>query len=386
MMRSIALTALLGGTVLLPSLHAQGEADQLTYYDVATKKDVKIQTKTEIVEETPTKIVIKQGNQNKDILIAHLRDIEYFVGAGTKATYRKAGYQEAIMLNPTDKEINPSNKDPKKAFEDSLDAYKTVLMDIKGKKLVLAERHMQFCMGRLLARRSEADPTQAELASQILSAFIKDNPDSWQLCEAGKLLGQIQEMAGRKAEAVKVYEELSARIDIPKELRLEFDFLLARVLIKSDKPTQAQERLTKIAAALPKEDPLQPKVQVYQAECLVAAKNFSDAEKALKVILNGSGDYTIKGMAANSLGDCYRLQGKAEDAMWQYLWVDQLYNADKHEHSRALYWLSKVFPQVTTVKDAASKALACKQKLQTKDFNGLEYQKLVAREEAGGMK
>jgi hypothetical protein len=86
----------------------------------------------------------------------------------------------------------------------------------------------------------------------------------------------------------------------------------------------------------------------------------------------------IKALAANTLGDYYRETGKQEDAFWQYLWVDIVYNQDKHEQAKALYHLSKLFDHV---KGDAARAVACRERLlKDKEFSGLEYQKLAAKE------
>ena len=67
-----------------------------------------------------------------------------------------------------------------------------------------------------------------------------------------------------------------------------------------------------------------------------------------------------------------------ENAFWKYLWVDVLYYQDKTEHARALYNLSKLFDQVK--KDEA-RAKECRNRLKEKEFNGLDYQQRVLREE-----
>ncbi len=379
MTRHLVTTALAAFALLGTALaaRAQQEAERVVYYDRALKKDATITsqvTKITIAEETPTKLTFKQGAKTIEVPLADLRELEYGVGAGLKPTYHRAMNQETEMLKP-------DARDAKKSFEESLAAYREVQTGLKDKGLTFAARHLQFSVGRLLARRAEADPSQVDQAVKELSKFIEENPNAWQLTEAARLLGQQYEAAGKKAEAAKVYEDLVARNDLPKEARQEFDFLLARALIQGGKHAQAQARLEKMAKELPAADPNSGRVQVYLAECQAAAGKYPDAEKGLRAVLDGQADYAVKGMAANTLADCYRLSGKPEEAMWEYLWVDQVYNQDKGEHARALYHLSKLFD---SVKHDAARAQACRDRLlKEKDFIGQEFQKRAAREDAG---
>src|SRR5205823_1568413 len=123
-------------------------------------------------------------------------------------------------------------------------------------------------------KRAEVDSSQTEAAAQALDKFLKDFPEAWQVGRAGKLLGQLQEVGGNNAGAIKTYEELSVRGDLPKETRQEFDFLLARALIQGGKHGLAQERLLRIAKDYPPTDPQGQRVQVYLQECQVAAKKY----------------------------------------------------------------------------------------------------------------
>jgi tetratricopeptide (TPR) repeat protein len=378
-MNRIATPAVLAGcTLLAVSLAARADhtADWITYFDRGEKVEKTIKTKFTITAETPVKILFLEGAKTVEVLAGDVRHLEYVLGAGTQPTYRKAIDQEKEMLKP-------DAKDPKKAFETSLESYQKSLADIKGQSLPHASRHIEFCIGRLLARRADADPAQADPALQALTKVIKDHPDSWQILEAARLLGQVQGSAAKKADVQKAYEELAARIDLPKEARQEFEFLLVRSLIQGGGHAQAKERLTKMALA--PTDPQAPKAQVYLAEAHIAGRNFDEAKKVLRAVLDGKADYATKGMAANALGDCYRLSGRDEDkkeALWQYLWVDQVYNHDRHEHARALYHLSKLFGEIGGENAGARKEEFRAKLLENPEFRGLEYRRKADGEEA----
>jgi predicted negative regulator of RcsB-dependent stress response len=347
------------------------EQPTIRYYDRAKKKEDKVTAA--ITQETPTKIVYKtSGNKTYEIPATDILDIVYDVRAGSRPDYRKA------LSNDEDVDKPGTEEQHAKAFKAALDGYKEIAPEFNPKENPTGYRHLQFRLARLLARRSEEDPTQLEPAIKALNAFLKDHSDGWQIGLAGQLLGKLQESNGDFAGAQKTYETMAKNTDLPKEMRLDFEMLEVRGLLRTSKHAQAEEKLKKMAVGLGPNDPNTVKLQVYQVECQVVAKKYEGAEAKLKAVLASDADPMIKALAANTLGDYYRETGKPEDAFWQYLWVDIVYNQDKHEQARALYHLSKLFDQV---KGDAARAVACRERLlKDKEFSGLEYQKLAAKE------
>src|SRR5262249_23549734 len=91
-----------------------------------------------------------------------------------------------------------------------------------------------------------------------------------------------------------------------------------------------------------------------EAACLAATgDNMEPAIAKLKEILNAVKDRKLKAVAYNTLGECYyRAADKGDDkaplqeARWQFLWVDVVYNEDKVQHAKALYYLWKIFSRL----------------------------------------
>jgi TolA-binding protein len=348
-------------------------SDSIRYADRKTGKE---ETAKGVIEsETPAGVTFHQGSATRTIPALDVIDVLYerSIGAGNLIDYRKAQRDEDKMLQPT---LDADSR--KKAFQDALATYRDLAKQSKESKA--ATRHMYYCSARLLARRSEDDPEQADAAIAELQKFLAEHGDGWQVVQASRLLGQLQESKGDLAGAQKTYEQLAARGDVPKETREEADLFVARMLIRSNKPAEAQAKLEKIARALPATSPEAPKVQVYLAQCEVATGKADAAEAKLKGMLNADLDGAVKGLVYNALGDVARQKGKAEDAFWDYLWVDVVYNQDKHEQAKALYYLSKLF---VDVKNDPARAQQCRKRLlEDKDFLGQDYQKLAAKEKS----
>ena len=142
----------------------------------------------------------------------------------------------------------------------------------------------------------------------------------------------------------------------------------------------AKGKLQELQLKLPGDSPHRNKVQVYLAQCQVLGDNAAEAqqaEKQLKALLASGDDKTLKALAHNTLGDYYRKLKRDEDAFWEYLRVDTLYNEDRFEHARAMYHLIQLFREVKKDADRSDSYL---ERL-TKDprFAGLEYTKKATK-------
>jgi predicted negative regulator of RcsB-dependent stress response len=161
-------------------------------------------------------------------------------------------------------------------------------------------------------------------------------------------------------------------------VRADFEFLAVQGLIRANKHAQAQTKLEKMAREILPTDPQAARVQVHLAQCQVVAKNFGPAEAKLKELVGANIDGGVKGLVYNTLGDICQETKRPDDAFWNYLWVDVVYNQDKHEQAKALYNLAKLFSEV---RNDPARAQQCRERLlHDKDFQGLAYQKLAAKE------
>ena len=100
----------------------------------------------------------------------------------------------------------------------------------------------------------------------------------------------------------------------------------------------------------------------------------------LNQILKEVTDKSLKAAAYNALGVTLYDAGQPKEARWDFLWVDVEYNQDKAEHAKALYYLAKIFEDL----GESERAQECRQTLlNSRDFMGLEFQRLAQRLGAG---
>jgi hypothetical protein len=131
--------------------------------------------------------------------------------------------------------------------------------------------------------------------------------------------------------------------NLPKEVRQEADLMSVDLLMQSDRPAEAEGKIRSLLGSVPANDPLRPRLEVYQIGCAAKDAKLDEVVNKLETIIANTKDNGLKALAYNTLGDCYKAKEKARDAMWSYLWVDQVYNQDRAEHAKAVDRLAKVF-------------------------------------------
>jgi hypothetical protein len=60
----------------------------------------------------------------------------------------------------------------------------------------------------------------------------------------------------------------------------------------------------------------------------------------------------MKAIALNTLGEACHKNNETREAMWNFLYVDTIYNQNKDEHTRAIKNLAEVFKELKDGKKA----------------------------------
>src|SRR5262249_26618625 len=104
----------------------------------------------------------------------------------------------------------------------------------------------------------------------------------------------------------------------------------------------------------------------------LASQDKNQAMEMLRQIIKETTDKSVKAVAYNALGEIYFQAAAYKEARWEFLHVDVLYNQDRNEHARALYYLSQTFDKLGD----AERAKECRETLiGDRQFAGLEWQR-----------
>ncbi len=328
-------------------------------------------------KEKPYKGVVKDESAKgvqigKDFVPADdIVDVEYEV---TPIDARVGLYRPAVNA---EKEANDPGKDAKRKanLAQAIKNYEDCLTKLdKGQKYAL--RHVEYKVAVLMAQQAREENTPVEPAATKLKAFCTNHKDSWQIAAAMKLLAGLHLTDKQYSEAAGTYSALASQANVSRDVRLEAEILAAIVPVRAGNHAEGLAKIEKVMAGLPKDHPTYTRARIAQAECLVLAKEHDKARAMLKQILKETNDKTLRAMAYNTVGMSLFLTGQPKEARWEFLWVDVVYNQDKAEHAKALYYLWQIF----AAEGDGERAQECFDLLQNdRQFAGLEYQLLAVR-------
>jgi hypothetical protein len=242
-----------------------------------------------------------------------------------------------------------------------------------------AKAHLEYKIAYLLYTqgRDEGNETTLARAAAKLKAFKTEHPQAWQLVRVLQMLARLQLDARNYAGAEQTFRDL-AKSDAPENVRQDAEVQAVLVVLQTGKYAEAQKGLEGLVNRLAKGSVSQLRARLALAECLGYAKDLTRARAEVKAVLDHTKDKALRALAYSTMGYCYWLNEQWQDARWEFLWVDTIYNQDPREHAKALYYLADLFGRL----GEGDRARECREQLLTdRRFNGLEYQRRAMKEE-----
>ncbi|GBD36736.1 hypothetical protein HRbin36_01864 [bacterium HR36] len=334
------------------SLLAQAQ-DRITYRDPKTGKTVN--REGSIIAESPGGITFVWGldARKEYIPITAIEDVRFSTEPPEVLQARAA--------------------ENKQQWQKALDAYQQALRGAGKAKLALPYIEFKILKLRaLLMDQQEGDPLQRGELYRQLEQFHKKYPNAWQTLECLEIMGQLRLRDGLPAD--EVLAELRAireKFKNQAELVGRVDLFEARALLQQaqsylqNQPDKAKEIYNQAHQSLEKllktasDRSLRQEILISLVECKAALGQVKQAEATLAQLEKEAQDVRTKALVYLGRGDVYRLSGRWRDAMWEYLWVDVVYNQDRELVARALYWLVEVFRKLGD----EEKAKACQDRL-----------------------
>jgi TolA-binding protein len=235
-------------------------------------------------------------------------------------------------------------------------------------------RAFEYRIAMLTLLLASADQLPTDKALAKLVDFKAKYPNSWQIHQIMPLVANMQLAAEDWKGAEQTFHEMSEMEVLPVQDRRDAELKVIEIIFRSGKPEQASSKLATLETkANATRDPIFiSRVRMYKAELLVSQKKYKEAEELLRGAIKDSTDKVAKAIAHNALGECLYHQTKYGEALWEFLWVDTVYNQDKGQRARALYYLWQTFEQLNN----AERAQECRQiLLDDPQYVGTEYQR-----------
>lgn len=356
MRRLRVLCVVLAGAWLAGFAGPIGADDRVIYRDAKSGKIVTREGR--IVAESPGAVTLIWGlDQRKELIaVTALQDIRY------DAEPSEVG-QARIAEN-------------KQQWQKALGYYQQALVEVKkARKSEGAAQYIEFKILKLrvlLLEQQEADPLKRGELYRELEQFHKKYPNAWQTLECLELMGQLRLRDGLSVDNVlnemralrdkfKTQAELVGRVNLFEARAL---LQLAQAYLKSQ-PDKAKELYAQAGQSLENllksasDRNLRQEILISLVESKAALGQLKEAEKYLAQLEKEAQDVRTKALLHLGRGDVYRLSGRVRDAMWEYLWVDVVYNQERDLTARALFWLVEVFRKL----GEEEKAKVCQERL-----------------------
>jgi tetratricopeptide (TPR) repeat protein len=324
--------------------------------------------KTAVKAESPKGITVTSGDKYAEGDIDNVFFDDNVIGGLLGLTYGQAFRQEKLFLDTT-KDVKARTS----AYIDATTKYDELRGKVGDKR---AKAHLEFSLGYLMALKSLEDNTDPKNAIVRLNDFVKSNPQSWQLVRSLKMLAKLHQAMKDYAGAKAANLQLST-LDVPDEVKQDALLQVAMADVYLGQFEKAEPKLAELLKTMPKDSAVYARTQMAQAQCLLATNKNDEAMVILKKTVKDSPDKTLKAVAHNTLGVSLFNAEKYKEARWEFLWVDVVYNADKAEHAKALYYLTQTFEKL----GETPKADECRdQLLNDKTFAGTDFQRKMQKE------
>lgn len=220
-------------------------------------------------------------------------------------------------------------------------------LNIAGITNKFLKQDMEFYRAYCLAKLALSGGDKAA-AGRALTDFITQNADSYHLYEAAELLGDVSMAANAYDNAIRWYSAV-ATAEWP-EYQLRGKVLLAGALVaKQDFAGAVKAYDEVIANPINNGEAIRQKTlaQIGKAYCTAQGGDTASAITALEGIIkdNDPQDTELFGRAYNALGAAQLKAGQNKEALFAYLFTDQLFFGNPEVHAEAVYHIANLWEQ-----------------------------------------
>lgn len=257
----------------------------------------------------------------------------------------------------------PANLETKKEWEKA----RLIHLDMAKKATGASEKVRKYFEFRIAMTSAKAADevtdeatavAKADEAVKLLDNFLTGNKTGWEVWAAGSTCARLQasgvetvkngdNQTERRTfqEASRSWGKVAKAADLAADLKLEAAIQEIDTRIRARQLADAKgllDEAQKTAPAGPAKDRL---------AILALAQKFGDNAnpdegiKAIEAEIAKVKNPAVLATAYGMMGELYLAAGKPREAMWQYLWVEVVYNQDRDEVLKALVRLSDAFRQ-----------------------------------------
>lgn len=365
-MTSRLLLGILGVSILL-GLSARADTVIVRNREKAIEGTVKSEdAKSIVVAHIVDKKKIEESIPATDVI-----DIVHEAISPAALTIKGAPYRLA-----RDAEKDAESDDPKKratALQTAVANYNITMQKMLRETTAqkYAARQLEFKVAVLMVRQA-TDQVGSDRAVIKLKEFKTKFADSWQIHQVMPLIAQLQMESKDFKEAALTYQEMADMPTLPTDVRRDAELKVVEVMVRANDIAGANSRLDLLEKKNASIPAMASRVKMARADVMIGQKQYDKAIPVLQDVVKNNTDKQIKALAHNHLGECLFKAARYNEALWEFLWVDAVFNQDREQHAKALFYLWKTFEQLNN----QERSQQCLQMLlEERQFNGTEFQR-----------
>ena len=198
------------------------------------------------------------------------------------------------------------------------------------------------------ARLAIGGAGDAQDAGRQLTAFVRENDDSFHYYDAVETLGDLLVSLEKFEQAERTYGQIAKATSTGLKARAAL--LVGRMLQVQGKHDDALKRFDALINAKADNPGLaeaQRSAKLAKAESLAATGDLQRGLEMARDVIRAAGTREAAALAAgyNALGRSYEAAGQPKDALFAYLHTDLLFNSDAATHAEALSHLGPLWLQ-----------------------------------------
>ena len=178
---------------------------------------------------------------------------------------------------------------------------------------------------------------------QDLTAYLAAYPKAWAAWPVGRALARLQADEGKYEAARKTSAQLAKSDGLPPALREEAGFHELDAGIRTGNFVEAAGRATDMARTPPASESAKDRLAVYLAAAKAGGGDPAQGVKEVEAVIAKTKDPAVRAAGYAMLGELHLAAKKPRDAMWDYLWVEAVFNQDRDEVLNAMARLVQVF-------------------------------------------
>jgi tetratricopeptide (TPR) repeat protein len=334
----LAIAFGLAALAVPPFAAGQGSAGPDTVFYRDRKKDNQPTTARGEVKESAAGVqVLSGGKVTHTLSPADVIRIDYAKLEGVPEADR-------LRLSSLENKDMREAKDVAAARSAYTDLLKTSPKDARTRRVLEFREAMWAARTADTQTGADFEP-EAAAAIQKLTTFIRSYPDGWEIWPAARTAARLQAELGRINEAAATLANLGRIADLPSDLRYEARLEELELRLRSNRAA-AESLAAELAGDknFPTSGPLREKLAVYQA--VLKAASAPELAKTVGDLIAKASDPQVRAAAHLALGEHYLAKDRPRDAMWEFLWVETVYNQDRDDVIKAVVRLADVFQRL----------------------------------------